>query len=109
MSTKKRLKEENESIASGHLQASTRNSEKSAASRASGSLNQSNLRESLISVISDNGQPQVSSRKVKLPKLELRKFNGKVEDWPDFWDSFYSAIHNDDQLAEVDKFKYLRS
>ena len=58
---------------------------------------------------SDNGQPQASSRKVKLPKLELRKFSGKVEDWPEFWDSFCSAIHNDDQLAKVDKFKYLRS
>ena len=44
-------------------------------SKALGSLNQSAVRESLISVISDNVQPQASLRKVKLPKLELRKFN----------------------------------
>ena len=103
------LKEENESIASGHSKASTRKSERSAESRASGSLHRSDSKDSLISVTSDNGQPQASSRKVKLPKLELRKFSGKVEDWPEFWDSFCSAIHNDDQLAKVDKFKYLRS
>ena len=26
-----------------------------------------------------------------------------------FWDAFKSAIHNDKELANVDKFKYLRS
>ena len=47
--------------------------------------------------------------RVKLPKLDMRKFTGKVEDWQEFWDSFRSAVHNDPGIAKIDKFKYLRS
>ena len=47
--------------------------------------------------------------KAKLPKLELKKFAGNVAQWQEFWDAFKSAIHNDKELANVDKFKYLRS
>ena len=46
---------------------------------------------------------------VKLPKLELRKFNGKIHEWQEFWDGFCSAIHKNDKLANVNKFKYLKS
>ena len=46
--------------------------------------------------------------RVKLPKLEVRKFSGKLEDWQEFWDSFDSAIHSNDSLSNVEKFSYLR-
>ena len=46
--------------------------------------------------------------RVKLPKLEVRKFNGKLEEWQDFWDSFESAIHSNDRLSNVHIFSYLR-
>ena len=52
---------------------------------------------------------QICGRKVKLPKLELRKFSGKIAEWPEFWDGFQSVIHDNEQLVKVDKFKYLRS
>ena len=45
---------------------------------------------------------------VKLPKLEVRKFGGKLEEWQQFWDSFESVIHCNESLSEVDKFSYLR-
>lgn len=32
--------------------------------------------------------------KVELPKLEVQKFSGKLEEWQEFWDSFESAIHS---------------
>eukprot|EP00794_Sanderia_malayensis_P017908 gene17908-biopygen12896 len=51
----------------------------------------------------------MNHRRVKLPKLELKKFGGKIAEWPEFWDGFRSAIHEDSQLAKVDKFKYLKS
>ena len=41
--------------------------------------------------------------------MELKKFNGKISDWQEFWDGFKSAIDDDDEMANVDKFKYLRS
>ena len=47
--------------------------------------------------------------KVKLPKLSLPHFNGDVTKWTTFWDSFESAIHNNVELTDVDKFNYLRS
>ena len=47
--------------------------------------------------------------KTKLPKLEVPKFNGKLHEWQELWDSYSSAIHQNNSLAEVDKFTYLRS
>ena len=46
---------------------------------------------------------------VKLPKLALHSFSGDVTQWLTFWDSFKSAIHDNDQLVEIDKFNYLKS
>ena len=48
------------------------------------------------------------SSKARLPKLEVRKFSGKIHEWQEFWNSFRSAIHNNTQLSDVDKFSYLR-
>ena len=45
----------------------------------------------------------------KLPKLDLPKFGGQLQEWQEFWDSFKSTVNNNDALAEVDKFKYLKS
>ena len=60
----------------------------------------------------DNGATSSSANsktvRVKLPKLEERKFNVKLEEWQEFWDSFESAIHLNDSLSNVDKFSYLR-
>ena len=43
-----------------------------------------------------------------MPKLEVRKFSGKIQDWREFWDSFESAIHKNEGLSDIDKFTYLR-
>ncbi|XP_014678805.1 PREDICTED: uncharacterized protein LOC106818628 [Priapulus caudatus] len=55
-------------------------------------------------------RPVSSARAVrpKLPKLEVRKFNGKVHEWQGFWDCYESAIHGNECLSDVDKFTYLR-
>ena len=47
--------------------------------------------------------------KVNLPRLELKKFTGKVTYWQEFSNGFNSAIHEDTELANVGKFKYLKS
>ena len=46
--------------------------------------------------------------RVKLPKLEVRKFSGKLEEWQDFWDSFEIAIHSNASVSKGDIFSYLR-
>ena len=45
-----------------------------------------------------------NNTKVKLPKLEVRKFSGKIQERHEFWDSFESAIHKNTSLSNVDKF-----
>ena len=46
---------------------------------------------------------------LKLPKLELPKFDGVVFKFQNFWDQFEVAVHNNDNVPAVQKFTYLRS
>ena len=46
---------------------------------------------------------------IKLPKLELQKFDGNILKWQEFWDSFEASIHRNPNLQPVDKFNYLRA
>ena len=64
--------------------------------------------ESLISRLS-NLWAEFASRRVKLPKLELKKFSGNISEWQEFCGGFKSAVHDDVQFANVGKFKHLRS
>ena len=58
---------------------------------------------------STSGTTQIQDVKVKLPKLELSKFDGDIINWQGFWDQFLIAIHENDSLADIDKFTYLKS
>ena len=57
----------------------------------------------------DRAEPCPHGAKLRLPKLSLPRFNGDLMKWPTFWDSYESAIHNNDELTEVDKFNYLNA
>eukprot|EP00112_Aurelia_sp_Birch-Aquarium-sp1_P018768 Seg453.10 transcript_id=Seg453.10/GoldUCD/mRNA.D3Y31 product="hypothetical protein" protein_id=Seg453.10/GoldUCD/D3Y31 len=53
--------------------------------------------------------PSITRRvDAKLPKSELKKFTGRPQDWQEFWDSFKSTIHKNEELSDVDKFTYLK-
>ena len=45
----------------------------------------------------------------RLPKLELKGFSGDPTTWMSFWDSFSSAVDQNDYLSEVDKFNHLKT
>ena len=66
----------------------------------------SEANDSLVSISPSQAEKRVN---VRLPKLELKKFAGKIHEFQEFWDSFESAIHDNESLSKVDKFKYLRS
>ena len=53
--------------------------------------------------------PPDRGAKVRLPKITLPHFNGNLMKWTSFWDSYESAVHNNRELSDVDKFNYLRS
>ena len=46
---------------------------------------------------------------VKLPKIDFKKFSGELLLWPEFWDSFDSAINSNSSLSSVDKMNYLKA
>ena len=46
---------------------------------------------------------------VRLPRLELKKFDGNMLKWQKFWDKFESTIQKNNGLQNVGKFNYLRS
>ena len=44
------------------------------------------------------------TKQIRLPRLEVPKFSGKVHEWQEFWDGFSSAIHDNANLSEVTNF-----
>ena len=50
-----------------------------------------------------------SSDRVKLPKLVLRLFSGDITTWTTFWGSYKSAVHNNRDHTDIDKFNHLNS
>ena len=74
-------------------------------------MQRSASKESITSDCSQNSNYSDTVKRkvrVKLPQLEIKKFSGKIQEFQEFWDSFVSAIHENDELADVDKMKYLK-
>ena len=46
--------------------------------------------------------------RARLPKITVKRFGGKIQEWQEFWDSFYSSVNQNDCLSDVDKFTYLK-
>jgi len=55
----------------------------------------------------DSEVSKTSTYFVKLPKMGLPSFDGKIENWRSFWDRFEMSIDKSDELSDVDKFNYL--
>ena len=49
------------------------------------------------------------SGKLRLPKLELKSFDGNMMNWMEFWDSFERNIHLNSSLCDGDKLSYLKA
>lgn len=46
---------------------------------------------------------------VKLAKLELCRFDGQIDLWQTFHDTFLALVHNNQHLSQIEKFHYLLS
>lgn len=46
---------------------------------------------------------------VKLPKLNMPTFDGNLDNWLSFRDSFNLIVHQNNQLEDIQKFQYLKS
>lgn len=58
-------------------------------------------------------KPTVVSRKsggfIRKPKIVLKAYDGSILKWNNFWDQFETAIHNDEDASDIEKFTYLKS
>lgn len=64
--------------------------------------------EILDRVANVTGSANLDTR-VKLPTIKFPRFDGKIEDWKCFSDSFRSIIHDKPLLSNIEKFQYLIS
>lgn len=46
---------------------------------------------------------------IRLPKIDLPKFNGSYDQWFPFFDTFNSLINSNKEITEIEKFHYLKS
>ena len=53
--------------------------------------------------------PTARASTVRLPKLQLRHYNGDLTKWTSFWQSFQAAVDSNPELSGVEKFNYLSS
>lgn len=54
-------------------------------------------------------KPQIEEQqKVKLPKLQISKFDGTVTDWVQFWKKFEEKINKCKHYTAIKKVSYLR-
>ena len=49
----------------------------------------------------------LNENKIKLPKLELCKFNGDIIKWKGFWDQFKFALHENENISPIEKLPFL--
>ena len=56
----------------------------------------------------DNPTPSHDRKGVKLPKIDVPKFDGNLLKWRTFWEQFKVSIHERDNLSEAEKLVYLR-
>ena len=47
--------------------------------------------------------------KARLPKLNQPVFSGDITEWITFWDSYDTAVHQNADLSDVEKFTYLKT
>lgn len=50
-----------------------------------------------------------SGESLRLPTIEPPTFNGNLDDWPSYIDTFNSLFHNNKQLDDVRRLHYLKS
>ena len=45
---------------------------------------------------------------IRIPKIDVPKFNSDITNWPTFWEQFDVAIHSKPKLTNSEKLAYLR-
>lgn len=74
-----------------------------------------NVQASLLALLAKKKKPLSSSNQIytndtmRLPAVPAPTFDGNLQNWPAFRDSFDAMFHNNKSLADVQKLHYLKS
>lgn len=52
-------------------------------------------------------QHRSSRDNIKLPRIEIPKFDGNIKGWPTFYDVYRTLIHENTGLTDIERFQYL--
>ena len=66
------------------------------------------VRKLLQSQSEESSTASADSKGVKLPKLEVPKFDGNILNWITFWEQFNVSVHQRTTLSDAEKLVYLR-
>lgn len=58
---------------------------------------------------SSSSSATVQTKHIKLPQIKIPSFDGDLSKWLEFHDTFSSMIHNNDSIASINKYQYLKS
>ena len=47
-----------------------------------------------------------SASQIKLPKLTIQPFSGRLTEWIPFWESYCAAIHENTNLTDVENLSF---
>ena len=61
-----------------------------------------------VSVPSDASAPSPDSKGVRLPKLDVPRFDGEILNWRSFWEQFCISVHERTNLSKSEKLVYLQ-
>uniref|UniRef100_A0A914L6G2 Uncharacterized protein n=2 Tax=Meloidogyne TaxID=189290 RepID=A0A914L6G2_MELIC len=56
-----------------------------------------------------NYQAHSVNKKLQRPQIQLKRFDGNIENWCSFWETYRVLIHEDHSLSSVEKFNILDS
>ena len=62
-----------------------------------------------VASVSDSHGQRERRNKVRLPKLEMKKFGGDPMAWPEFYETFKVSVHENYELSDVERFSYLKT
>ena len=71
--------------------------------------NNGNKNESQATTLTQSQSSSNKEAKVRLPKIELRHFDGNSLNFQSFWDLFESTVDKNEHLSDVNKFSYLKN
>ena len=69
-----------------------------------------NMKKLLFSVPASSvtSTPSSDGKGVKLPKLDVPKFDGEILNWRSFWEQFCISVHDRTNLSDAEKLVYLQ-